>query len=255
MAADRKLSVIVPLWNEGRNVTALVDMIAPCRLVGDSALELVLVNNGSADDTGALVDAAAAQHAWIRAVHLPQNLNYGGGIYEGARYASHAHLGMLPGDLQYSAEDLVKVWDAYCAAPTHPLLAKGWRTTRLDPLSTRIVSAVYSRLANAILGTHVRDINGLPKIFPRALLDALPAERMVTFVFDAQLLFTATRLGWPIHETEVTFHARRAGVSSWSGKRLRVYARSFMQLVRVSRLGGAPGVPMRREGQHGGAPR
>lgn len=241
-----KLSVVVPLWNEGRNVTALVDMIAPCRLVRDGALELVLVNNGSADDTGALVDAAAAHHSWIRAVHLPQNLNYGGGIYEGARYASHAHIGMLPGDLQYSADDLVKVWDAYRAAPTHPLLAKGWRTTRLDPLSTRIVSAVYSRLANAILGTRVRDINGLPKIFPRGLLDALPAERMVTFVFDAQLLFTATRLGWPIHETEVTFHARRAGVSSWSGKRLRVYARSFVQLVRVARLGGAPGVPMRR---------
>jgi glycosyltransferase involved in cell wall biosynthesis len=246
MPDSSKLSVIVPLWNEGRNVTAFVDMIVPCRLVRDSALELVLVNNGSADDTGALVDAAAAQHPWIHAVHLPQNLNYGGGIYEGARYASHPHLGMLPGDLQYSADDLVKVWDAYCAAPTHPLLAKGWRTTRLDPLSTRIVSAVYSRLANAILGTSVRDINGLPKIFPRALLDALPAERMVTFVFDAQLLFTATRLGWLIHETEVTFHARRAGVSSWSGKRMRVYARSFMQLLRVSRLGGAPGVPMRR---------
>jgi len=246
MEERQALSVVVPLWNEGRNVPALVADIAPCRLVRDGVLQLVLVNNGSSDDTGALVEAAAAQHAWIRAVHLPQNLNYGGGIYEGARHATHAHLGMLPGDLQYSADDLVRVWDAYCAATQQLLLAKGWRTTRRDPLSTRIVSAVYSRLANTILGTRVRDINGLPKIFPRVLLDALPAERMVTFVFDAQLLFTATRLGWPIHETEVTFHARRAGVSSWSGRRLRVYARSFVQLVRVSRLGGEPGVPLMR---------
>lgn len=241
-----KLSVVVPVWNEGSNVTALVEMMAGCRLVADGVFELVLVNNGSADDTGARVDAAAAQYPWVRPVHLTANLNYGGGIYEGARYASHPHIGMLPGDLQYSAEDLVRVWDDYAAHAAAPCLAKGWRTTRLDPLSTRLVSFVYSRIANTILGIRVRDINGLPKLFPRELLDALPAERMVTFVFDAQLLFVAARLGWEIRETEVTFHARRAGVSSWSGKRLRVYARSFVQLMRVARLKGAPGVPVSR---------
>lgn len=239
-----QLSVVVPLWNESGNIPALVEMMAASAPVAAGELELVLVNNGSADDSGTLIDAAAGRYPWIVPVHLPSNLNYGGGIYEGARYASHAHVGFIPGDLQYSAEDLARVWTAYKETPQAPCLLKGRRTTRLDPLSTRVVSSVYSRIANLILGTRVHDINGLPKIFARQLLDELPDERMTTFVLDAQLLAVATRLGWTIREVPVTFHARRAGVSSWSGRRLRVYLRSFRQLLTVRRLAGAPGVPM-----------
>lgn len=239
-----KLSVVVPLWNEGGNVPALVEMMAQSSLVSAGELQLILVNNGSDDDTGSLVDQAAERYPWIVPVQLPANLNYGGGIYEGARHASHPHVGFLPGDLQYTAADLACVWNDYKTQSDSKCLAKGWRTRRLDPWSTRVVSVLYTWIANLLLGTSVHDINGLPKIFGRALFDALPAERMTTFVLDAQLLFVATRLGWTIKETPVTFHARRAGVSSWSGRRIRVYLRSLGQLLAVRRLAKAPGVRM-----------
>ncbi len=241
-----KLSVVVPLWNESGNVMALVEMMAASTLASAGELQLILVNNGSDDDTGALVYRAAEQYPWIVPVQLPVNFNYGGGIYEGARHASHPHVGLLPGDLQYTADDLACVWNEYRAHAGSMCLAKGWRTRRLDPQSTRIVSAFYTRIANRLLGTNVHDINGLPKIFPVELFDALPAERMTTFVLDAQLLFVARRLGWTITETPVTFHARRSGVSSWSGRRLRVYLRSLRQLLTVRGLANAPGVRMMR---------
>jgi hypothetical protein len=97
---------------------------------------------------------------------------------------------------------------------------------------------VYTGIANLILGIRVQDVNGLPKAFHRSLLSHLPEERMKTFVLDAQIIYVARKIGWAVEEVDVTFHARRAGVSSWSGKRIKTYLRSIRQLWRV-RMAGA----------------
>ena len=244
-----RFSLVVPLWNEGGNVVALVQMLAASPLVAAGRMaEAILVNNCSSDDTGPILDRLAGEHSWIRVAHLPRNLNYGGGIYEGCRYAREDFIAFIPGDLQYSAKDLERVVAhlelAVAVRGHHRVLAKGWRTRRLDPGSMQFVSSVYTGINNAVLGLRVHDVNGLPKVFHRDLLDALPQTRMVTFVFDAQLLFVALNLGWDIEEVEVTFHARRAGVSSWSGRRIRVYLTALRQLFQVRRLRNAPGVKL-----------
>jgi hypothetical protein len=60
---------------------------------------------------------------------------------------------------------------------------------------------------------------------------------MINFVLDAQLMYCARRSGWDIDEIDVTFHRRASGVSSWSGRRVRVYLRSLRDLVRVRAAG------------------
>ncbi len=107
---------------------------------------------------------------------------------------------------------------------------KGFRTVRHDPRSTQFVSYWYTTLVNAALAIGVRDVNGLPKIFHRSLLDHLPEHPYTTFTFDAQLLATAKCAGYSFHEVPVVFHSRRAGVSSWSQKRLKVYWQTALQI-------------------------
>src|SRR5207253_1789986 len=133
MPAPTAFSLVIPLWNEGRNVRQLVQAIADSGLPQEGLNELVLVNNGSSDDTGALVDDAAARHAWIVPVHLPGNENYGGGVYEGFRRATCDVLCYIPGDLQVMPDDVQKVWRAFQAAPeADKMFVKGYRTVRHD---------------------------------------------------------------------------------------------------------------------------
>ncbi len=242
-------SLIIPLWNEGANVPELIRVIAESGLPQSGMQELILVNNGSSDQTGALVAEGAARYPWIVPVQLPQNHNYGGGVYEGFKHARSGILCYIPGDLQVMPDDVVRVHQAFTAQPASKasrLFVKGHRTVRHDPLQTQWVSRVYTVLANALLGLKVKDVNGLPKMFHRDLMDLVPAERMKTFVFDSQILSLARHHQWVIQEIPVTFHSRREGVSSWSRKRMQVYAQVLKQIVKLRTLRRAPGVPLER---------
>lgn len=234
------LTIVIPLWNEEKNIVPLIEMFEKSELHKLGLRELILVNNGSLDKTGSLIDELAKQVPWIVPIHLSQNLNYGGGIQRGLAQATGDYVGFIPGDLQIDTKDVSSVWlilkEQLTKGASSRLLVKGCRTIRRDGVSTRFVSTIYTWLANLILGIWVRDINGLPKIFHRELLSHLPQERVRTFVFDAQILLTAKKLKWPIIEIPVVFHARREGVSSWSGRRLKVYFESFKLLFKIRKL-------------------
>jgi len=240
MFLQGKLDVVIPLWNEEKNVETLVEEVSS---IWDFSLgfnKLYLINNGSIDNTGQIIDTLKSRYSFVDVVQLQMNLNYGGGIYEGFKHTRAQYVGYIPGDLQVSSQDLLKVWLQLIVEKQDkgeaPLFYKGCRTIRHDKFSTRFVSFVYTKIVKFILGLNVSDINGLPKIFDRLLLDLLPEERMLNFVFDSQLMAVANWSGWKIKEVPVEFHARREGVSSWSGKRFRTYFESFKKVIRVRML-------------------
>jgi glycosyltransferase involved in cell wall biosynthesis len=237
-----EFSLIVPLWNEGKNIVSLVESIDTDNLPRLGMKELILVNNGSSDDTREKMLSLAQRFDWIKPVDLAVNVNYGGGVYEGFRHASAEVVAYIPGDLQVMPDDVLVVWNAFktaegaCSLTNKNLFVKGCRTRRLDGFQTRFVSRVYTFLANRILDLRVKDLNGLPKMFHKRLLMKLPEEKMRTFVFDAQLLAAARDWRFEVIEVPVTFHARRQGISSWSGKRIKVYRESFRSMMRLRQL-------------------
>ena len=243
-----KFSLIIPLWNESNNIIQLIGVISDSGLFELGMEELILVNNGSSDNTGELVDQGALRFPWVVPVHLDKNQNYGGGVYEGCKRSSSDILCYIPGDLQVMPNDVISVYKAFCAnsAPKSKLLVKGYRTIRHDPLQTQFISRIYTLLANLILDLKVKDVNGLPKIFHRNLLDLVPAERMKTFVFDSQILSLARTNDWNIEEVPVTFHSRREGTSSWSRKRIQIYIQVFCQILKLRSLRHASGIPLER---------
>lgn len=245
--SNSSFSLVIPLWNEGANITQLIDVIEQSGLPEQGMSELVAINNGSTDETGGILDQLAEKRDWLLPIHLENNLNYGGGVYEGMKYAREDVVCYIPGDLQVMPDDILKVHQTFNDSEADSgakLFVKGHRTIRHDPLQTRLVSWVYTLLGNLVLGLNIRDVNGLPKMFHKSLLDTVPRERMITFVFDSQLISLARRDNWRIIEVPVTFHSRREGVSSWSGKRIKVYIEVFGQLFALRRLRKEPGVPL-----------
>ena len=73
------VSIVIPLWNEADNIDSLIALLDQSSAVCVGLAEAVLVNNGSTDATGALIDYHAVLKPWIRPIHLKENLNYGGG--------------------------------------------------------------------------------------------------------------------------------------------------------------------------------
>ncbi len=236
-----QFDLVIPLWNESKNISHLIEAIEAVALPAKGLRKAILLNNGSQDNTADVVNALSQKYSWVQPVHLSENKNYGGGVMEGMRYTRAPYVGYVPGDNQIQADDILKVWqqlkDALYKHPLkYKLFMKGVRTTRLDPFSTQLTSVIYTLGAKLFLGLGVRDVNGLPKLFHRSLLDLLPEFRMTTFSLDAQLLDVASRNHWSFEEVPVTFHARREGVSSWSGKRLKTYWLTFQNIMRIRTL-------------------
>lgn len=248
--------LVVPLWNEERNLRQLVANIEDSGLLRQDLRRAILVDNGSTDGTGHLVDELASTRVWIRPEHLAHNCGYGGGIHHGMLCSEAPYVAYIPGDNQVSCEDLAKVWAALRAdlaaepGDPSPRLVKGWRHQRHDPRSMQIVSRIYTLLSNRLLGLGVRDVNALPKCFDRDLIDHLPPEPYRTFTIEPQLLITARRAGYRLIEVPVVFHARREGVSSWSGNRLKVYWRTFWQMFLLRREPGTTPNLLHRLGRH-----
>jgi glycosyltransferase involved in cell wall biosynthesis len=231
-----QLQIIVPLWNEEKNIPNLLAMFDKSPLVQNKILSFILVNNGSTDNSKEILETLCQSRPWIHVLNLPENQNYGGGILQGLKQSNSTFIGFIPGDLQVHISDVEKIWDEICICKDNETtLFKGYRTLRMDGKNTQFVSKVYTKLANKILDIKVKDINGLPKIFHLNLLSLLATEVMKTFVLDAQIIATAHHHGWKIQEVPVTFHARREGVSSWSGKRMRVYIQSLKMLLTLRR--------------------
>jgi len=228
---DYRLSLTIPIFNESGNILPLVAAFkahrnseSPC------PYELILVDNGSKDNSAQELTEATRDCDWVKIITLTENVGYGGGVRQGLRSASPAatHLGWMPADLQYSIEDLHTIWTHARMEPM--ALHKGNRTVRRDGRQSQFVSSVYTQLARCILGLRLADVNGLPKVFPSFLFKKLNFPLATNFVLDSQILLSAQLLGVPIREHPVTFHARRAGVSSWSGKRLRVYRETLFTM-------------------------
>ncbi|MBI4405048.1 MAG: glycosyltransferase family 2 protein [Deltaproteobacteria bacterium] len=229
-----RLSLVIPVYNEVGNILPLVKAIAEKRsqpLI--CPYELVLVNNGSYDESAKELEQARQDQSWIRIITLNKNVGYGGGIQKGLEAASSkaTHIGWIPADRQYSIEDLQKVWDQTLKQPF--AVHKGNRTVRMDGKQTRFVSSVYTGLTRRILGVNIVDINGLPKIFPSSFIKQIDFPLSHTFTLDGQLMLAAKLKKFPIFEHPVTFYARRAGVSSWSSKRLKVYRETIAELFRM----------------------
>ena len=147
-----QLSVVVPVYNEAPNAEALVSELRATldRLTLTS--EVVLVDDGSTDDTFGLLAAACGDDARFRIVRLRRNFGQTAALAAGLDHAAGEIIVTMDGDLQNDPADIPRLLDALEAGAD---VATGWRRDRKDPFLSR---QLPSMLANLIIGatTNVR---------------------------------------------------------------------------------------------------
>ncbi len=206
-------SIVLPCYNEAEG---LPHLLRRYRAVWrDLPAELILVNNGSTDETAQVLERELAkpENSFARSVLVPVNRGYGWGVICGLRTAKGAVLGISHADLQCDPSDLFRAYDLLQQHGGREVLVKGKRRRR--GLGAEIVTAVMSLLASFVLLKPLTDINAQPKVFPRILLEQL-RDAPRGFELDLCIFYAARRLGWKIVTLPVVFAPRPFGVSKWA---------------------------------------
>jgi len=205
-----EFSLAIPLYNEAGNVEQVVsDLVAAMESVGVD-YELVLVNNGSRDATGEIIERLARDNPRLVTVHIPVNQGYGWGIVVGLQHCRGRYLGYAWGDNQVRAEDVVRVFQRLRQGDVD--LAKSYRVERHDGLQRLIITRVYNVVFPLVFPVDSLDVNGCPKLFTREAYDAIRPQSKDWFL-DPEIMIKARRLDLRVAEVPVVFHRRASGRS------------------------------------------
>ncbi len=226
LESSRVLSVVVPAKNESASLPQLVQEIAQalrplCAEGKLSSFEIVVVDDGSTDETPAVLRALGRDYPELRPVTLVSNVGQSGATAAGFRAARGGWVATLDADLQNNPADLALLWDAL---PGHEV-ALGWRTKREDVWSKRIISRWANRVRNAALGQSIRDTGCSVRIFPREMALRLPMFHGAHRFLGPLLI----REGCRLVQVPVTHRPRPHGTSHYNlwNRSLRVIVDLF----------------------------
>lgn len=232
-----ELSIVVPCYNESKNLERLISAFRDA-IGSQSGIEVVLVDNGSRDDTSVVLEKllSVEGNAFARSVKVDLNQGYGHGIMHGLRSSSGEFLSWTHADLQTPPEDVLRAHETI-RSMTNPVnsLVRGHRKGR--PLFDQLFTSAMGWYASFALGSHLYDVNAQPKVFHHSLLskmDQAPAD----FTLDLYLLFLANRLGFDVRTVDVRFESRSAGVAKGGGSltgKFKLTKRTFFQIRNLRR--------------------
>jgi glycosyltransferase involved in cell wall biosynthesis len=207
-SSNPELSVVAPLFNESQNVRPLVEWILEALEAFPGSFEIILVDDGSRDDTWDQVRAAAA-NPHVMGLRLGRNVGQTAAMMAGFDNARGRIVVSLDGDLQNDPRDIpaliAKLDEGYD-------LVCGWRRQRQDKLLLRKVpSWVANRLIRRLTGVPITDNGCSLKAYRRDLLERIP-------LYAEQHRFIpalSASVGARIAEMPVRHHARRYGESKY----------------------------------------
>lgn len=209
--ANVDLSVVMPFYNEGKQ-TKIVSMDVLKNLKRSSLnFELILVDNGSRDVTGKIIDKLTKKYKQVVPVHIEKNIGYGFGVRTGLNKAKGNVLGWIDGDGQFGPENILKEYKKLKSGKYG--LCKGRRIVRYDGLKRKISSLFYNTLFNILFLNTLKDINGKPKLITRECYDSFDIISNDWFI-DAEIIIKAIRNNYKICEVPLKFKARKEGKSN-----------------------------------------
>lgn len=208
------LSLVIPARNEGANVTRLIEEIAAA-LSPKFTYEVIVVDDGSTDDTAARVAAApSSDRAAVRLIRHARSYGQSAALRSGILAARAPRIATMDGDGQNDPADiplLCREADALERTTTRWLI-NGHRHKRQDSASKRWASRIANRVRARLLKDDTPDSGCGLKVFPRALYLALP-------YFDHMHRFMpalAQREGAVVRSVPVNHRYRWAGESNYT---------------------------------------
>ena len=227
------LSVVMPAYNEEEAIAAAVDDVKRHVLAVVPGAELVVVNDGSRDRTGARLDAITAEDPRIRVIHQ-SNTGHGGAVITGVEAARGACVFLIDSDRQIPLDEFPRAWAALQRGADAVF---GVRRRRHDPPLRLYLSSFIQRAVRVLFDVTLQDANVPYKLLRRAVWrHARPMIADGTLAPSLFLAIIARRGGYKIVEVDVVHKERDTGeVSIRRLKLLKFCARGFKQMLELRR--------------------
>ena len=205
------LSIVIPAYNEAGNIVGTLDNVTAALSTLPLAAEIVVVDDGSRDDTAALVRDYAARVPNVRLLVNPRNLGFGATYRRGVAAATSDYIVMVHGDNAWGAETLHELF----AQTGNADIVIGYTRNmwRSRPFARTVVSKAFTMMVNTITRRRLKDYNGL-QIHRAGVLKSLAIESS-GFGFQAEVLVkalsvTRTSIQVPMDLTEREHGASKA---------------------------------------------
>lgn len=222
------LSCFFPAFNEQENITAALDEAMQTLPRFAQRFEIVVVNDGSSDDTATIVAAYGVEHPEVRLVSHETNLGYGHALRTGFEASKGDAVFFTDADRQFRLEEIDRLIGAF---ETHPV-SVGFRIKRNDPWHRLVVAAVYHTVLRVLFKLKVHDVDCAFKLFRRDVLDVVVPELKSRSAFiSPELMIRARNHGFGVAEAGVNHHPRTAGRPK--GATPTVIARTISEIIRL----------------------
>jgi glycosyltransferase involved in cell wall biosynthesis len=223
---DRKLSLVLPAHNEAENIEAVVNRALEVLPRVTREHEIIVVNDGSTDDTGAIADRLSASHETVWVVHHPVNRGYGAALTSGFDAATGEAIMFMDSDRQF---DIAEINALLPYVPHYDVVA-GYRIARQDPLYRRLYGKLFGLSVTILFGLRMRDIDCAFKILRADMLREIDLTTPGALI-NTEMLVRLKRRGASIAQVGVHHYPRYAGESS--GGSPRVVFRAMGETIRL----------------------
>ncbi len=171
------LSVVIPVYNEERNLDALYARLTPVLDQTGRPYEVIFVDDGSADRSLEVLRRLHAVHHAVRVIALNRNYGQHAAVFAGLDHARGDVIITLDADLQNPPEEIPRLLAQVAAG--HDVVG-GWRQNRQDPSIRRLLSWCMNRLTSFMVGVRMRDYGCMLRAYRREVVDILRGCREIS---------------------------------------------------------------------------
>ncbi|NND15747.1 MAG: glycosyltransferase [Eudoraea sp.] len=192
------VTVLVPAYNEADIITQSLNILSDYLTSIESKYrwEILIVNDGSKDDTGKLADQYAKAHPNVRVHHCKVNQNLGGALRRGFKVAHGEYIVVLDIDLSFGPDLVEKMMDTIVEKEADIVIAspymKGGKTTNI-PFHRLWMSKILNKLMRYTSGINIHSFTGMARAYRKEFLDVLNLKTS-TYSINPEIIHKATIL-------------------------------------------------------------
>ena len=212
------ISIVIPAYNESARIESALERVLGCIAAREWDAEVLVVDDGSTDDTAAIVQRWMTRQPHLQLFENPGNRGKGYSVRNGLLQATGDIVMFTDADLSAPIEEAERLFAAI-EAGADVAIGSRWldkqRQTRHQPLYRRFFGRCYNWLTRTVMGLPYKDTQCGFKAFRRAAARCIfPLQTIERWGFDPEILFIARKLGFRVVEVPVTWgHDERSRIS------------------------------------------
>jgi len=223
-----EISVFFPAYNEEKNIGKTVkDTLSILEKIAVK-YEILIIDDGSLDNTGAISDKLAKENKIIRVIHHKPNQGYGAALKSGFTNAEYEWIATIDADGQFDFSEIEKLYKK----TAHADIVIGYRLNRQDSVMRKINGWLWTFLNNLLFGIKVKDVDCAFKLVNKKVIQKItPLESTRGGMISPELLAKAKKAGFVTDQVPVHHYPRHEGKQT--GANLKVIIKSFVDLFKL----------------------